>query len=164
MAGRSSQPPAARYLESRIQQEGFRPRYAAALIAGVWLVAIVVFGVVEHLVDPDTFENVWLGFWWATQTVTTVGYGDTVPKETAGQVIAVILMVGGLSLFAVVTGTITTVFVTRAQAQATRSEGESLATKVDGLASELEAIRERLDRLTRDDRPPPDTRATEGDV
>ena len=43
-------------------------------------VAIVIFGVVERLVDPDTFDTVWDGMWWATQTVTTVGYGDVVPQ------------------------------------------------------------------------------------
>ena len=48
--------------------------------------------------------------WWATQTVTTVGYGDVVPDSAGGQLIAVVLMVGGLSFFAVVTGVITSVF------------------------------------------------------
>ena len=33
----------------------------------------------ERLVDPHTFDNIWLGMWWAIQTVATVGYGDVVP-------------------------------------------------------------------------------------
>jgi voltage-gated potassium channel len=84
--------------------------FAAAVIAVLWLIAIVVFGILEHLVDPHTFDNVWLGMWRATQNVTTVGYGDTVPQQADGQLIATVLMIGGLSLFAVVTGTITSVF------------------------------------------------------
>jgi voltage-gated potassium channel len=47
-----------------------------------------VFGVVERLVDPKTFHNVWLEMWWAIETVTTVGYGDVVPNQTAGKIIA----------------------------------------------------------------------------
>ena len=58
----------------------------------------------QRLVDPNTFDNVWLGMWWALQTVTTVGYGDVVPVSTAGKLIASFMMLGGLSLLAVVTG------------------------------------------------------------
>ena len=53
--------------------------------------------------------------WWAIQTVTTVGYGDVVPGSTVGKVIATFLMLGGLSLFAVVTGAITSAFVAQRQ-------------------------------------------------
>jgi voltage-gated potassium channel len=86
-----------------------RPRFAMYAIIGFRSAGVVVFGVVERLVDPDTFDNVWLGMWWALQAVTTVGYGDVVPAQAAGKVIAAFLMLGGLSLFAVVTGRITSI-------------------------------------------------------
>jgi len=140
-------PRQARFLERRIEQKGFRPRFAAAVIAAVWLVAIVVFGIVEHLIDPETFDNVWLGMWWATETVTTVGYGDVVPGQTAGQLAATVLMVGGLSLFAVVTGTITSMFVQRAQAQTKRDDRDKLDHKLADLSTQLEEVREQLARL-----------------
>ena len=87
-------------VERRVQRKGLRPRVAASVIALLWVIAIVIFGIVEHLVDEQSFDTVWDGMWWATQTVTTVGYGDIVPEDTAGQVIAAVLMIGGLSLFA----------------------------------------------------------------
>jgi alpha-N-arabinofuranosidase len=77
------------------------------VIVAIWSLWVIVFGVIEHLIDPGTFDNVWLGMWWGIETVTTVGYGDVVPGETAGKVIATFLMLGGLSLFAVVTAAIT---------------------------------------------------------
>src|SRR5262249_23476863 len=67
---------------------GWRPRDAAYGIAAIWLLAVVSLGVVEHLVDPKTFDTVWLGMWWGVETVTTVGYGDVVPHDTVGKVIA----------------------------------------------------------------------------
>jgi voltage-gated potassium channel len=94
----------AEWVQKRVERKGLRPRFAAYVIVALWSFAIVVFGVIEHLVDPETFDSVWLGMWWAMQTVTTVGYGDVVPEQTAGKVIAAFLMLGGLSLFAVVTG------------------------------------------------------------
>ena len=137
-----------RLLERRIAKKGLRPRVAAAVIATLWLIAIVVFGIVEHLIDSDTFNTAWSGMWWATQTVTTVGYGDIVPKDWVGQLIAVLLMVGGLSLFAVVTGSITSAFVTAAQA-CTRSDAEvALEQKLDDLAAEMAALREQISRLS----------------
>ena len=94
------------------------------MVIAFWTLAIIVFGVVERLIDPDTFSSIWLGIWWATQTVTTVGYGDVVPQQTAGKVIAVFLMLGGLSFLAVLTGAITSAFVTRAQAESQDESAE----------------------------------------
>ena len=139
--------PGARFLERRVQRHGLRPRLAAAVIAVVWLIAIVVFGIVERLVDPDTFDNVWLGMWWATQTVTTVGYGDVVPQDTAGKVIATLLMVGGLSLFAVITGVITSVFVARAQADRRWTTKDPVIGKLNEITVELEEMRAEVARL-----------------
>jgi voltage-gated potassium channel len=79
-------------LNKRIEQKGLRPRHAAYVIGAFWAIAMVVFGIVERLVDPKTFHSVWLGMWWAVETVTTVGYGDIVPNQTAGKIIAGFLM------------------------------------------------------------------------
>ena len=138
---------AGRVVSRRVDKKGLRPRLAAAVIAILWLIAIVVFGIVEHLVEPESFDNIWLGMWWATQTVTTVGYGDVVPDQTAGQLIATVLMIGGLSFFAVITGAITSAFVARAQAtQAARGE-DPVMLKLNELESQLAAIKADLAQL-----------------
>lgn len=146
--GESPQDPLpARVIDRRIKAKGLRPRVAASIIATLWLIAIVVFGIVQHLVDPDTFETVWDGMWWATQTVTTVGYGDIVPDDTAGQVMAAVMMIGGLSLFAVVTGAITSEFVARAEATRRSDEHERTDAKLDELSLQLRELTERMSAL-----------------
>lgn len=136
---------ASRWLLRRIEKKGLQPRYAAYVVIGFWAVAIIVFGVVERLIDPDTFGSIWLGIWWATQTVTTVGYGDVVPQQTAGKVIAVFLMLGGLSFLAVLTGAITSAFVTRAQGGDQEESSDAVLKRLDELSSQLEALKTDLD-------------------
>lgn len=138
------------WAQRRLTGKAMRPRSAAILIAGFWLIAVLVFGVVERLADPGTFTSVWLGFWWAIQTVTTVGYGDVVPQQTSGKFLAALLMLGGLSLLSVVTATITSVFVTRRQA-------EMQAAGEDPVMERLNEIVTRLDRLDEGRRPPGST-------
>jgi voltage-gated potassium channel len=132
-------------VDERIARKGLRPRYAAYVIVVAWAIGVVVFGVVERLVDPGTFDNVWLGMWWAIQTVTTVGYGDVVPGSTAGKVIATFLMLGGLSLFAVVTGAITSAFV--AQRQKVAGDRDPVVRKLDELTTKLDALQSEVARV-----------------
>jgi voltage-gated potassium channel len=136
-----------RPLEKRIQRKGLRPRYAAYLIIASWSAGVVVFGVVERLVDPGTFDNVWLGMWWAIQTVTTVGYGDVVPGSTVGKVIGGFLMLGGLSLFAVVTGAITSSFVAQRQSEGRADREDPVMQKLDEMSAQLEAMKAEIARL-----------------
>ena len=132
-------------VERRIQRRGLRPRVAASVIATLWLGAIAIFGVIEHLADPKSFDNVWLGMWWATQTVTTVGYGDVVPNQAGGQLIASILMIGGLSFFAVITGMITSLFVARQQAEHRETFQDPVLARLDEIGSELDEIKRKLE-------------------
>ena len=128
----------------RIERRGLRPHDAAFGIVTLWVICVVVFGVVEHLVDPDTFDTVWLGMWWGVQTVTTVGYGDVVPQDTVGQVIGSFLMLGGLSLLAVVTGAITSAFVARAEADRREADGDPVIQRLDELDIQLKQIKAEL--------------------
>ena len=136
-------------MNRRIARKGLRPRYAAYVIIAFWAVAIVVFGLIERLVDPATFKSGWLGMWWATQTVTTVGYGDVVPQQTAGKVIAVFLMLGGLSLLAVVTGVITSAFVTRAEEERREAGTDPVISRLGELATQIEELKGELAELAR---------------
>ena len=131
-------------MTKRIERRGLRPRDAASVIVVVWVFFVVLFGVVEHLVDPDTYDTVWLGMWWGVETVTTVGYGDVVPQDTGGKVIAVFLMLGGLSLLAVVTGAITSAFVGRAEAERRKEGDDPVMQRLEDMSAQLEQIKTEL--------------------
>lgn len=53
-----------------------------------------------ELRDPDTFPDMLIGLWWAVVTMTTVGYGDIVPKSALGRVVGSICAMLGLLLLA----------------------------------------------------------------
>ena len=141
--------PLGRRFQKRVDKKGLRPRYAAYVIVAFWALGVVVFGVVEWLVDRGTFDSIWLAMWWAIQTVTTVGYGDVVPGSTVGKVIASFLMLGGLALFAVVTGTITAAFVEQSRRERASLGDDPTTKKLEEMARELEALRAEVARLGR---------------
>lgn len=49
--------------------------------------------------------------WWTLVTVTTVGYGDYFPVTVYGRGVALLLMVGGITLFSVLTSYLSTSFI-----------------------------------------------------
>jgi voltage-gated potassium channel len=127
---------------ARVLREPPSVRVAARAIVSTTIVIVIAAGVLIRVTDHDEFPNVWLGMWWALETVTTVGYGDVVPKHVLGRIVAALVMLQGLALLAIVTAAITSTFVSRA----TR---ELEATIVREEASDLEQIEARFDELER---------------
>ena len=55
--------------------------------------------------DPDAnIKTASDAIWWSVSTITTVGYGDKVPVTAEGRVLAIMLMVSGAGMFALVSG------------------------------------------------------------
>jgi len=53
--------------------------------------------------------------WWAFATITTIGYGDRYPVTAAGRIVAMLLVVCGLSIFGTFTALVASFFVGRGQ-------------------------------------------------
>ena len=64
-------------------------------------------------IEPESFSNMRTALWWTIVSMTTVGYGDYAPKTDLGRVIAILIMLSGISLIAIVTATISSIFTTR---------------------------------------------------
>lgn len=75
----------------------------------VVLMAIVVLGTLMYVVEgPENgFTSIPMAMYWATVTMTTVGYGDITPHTHLGKAIASCMMLLGWGILAVPTGIVT---------------------------------------------------------
>jgi voltage-gated potassium channel len=79
-----------------------------ALAGGYILVsALIIFNV-----EPDSFSRFFDAMYWATVSLTTVGYGDIYPVSTIGRVITMISSVFGIAIVALPAGIITAGYMT----------------------------------------------------
>jgi voltage-gated potassium channel len=74
------------------------------LIASIFTGALMYMA--ESRYNPQ-IQNIPQGIFWAIETLTTVGYGDTIPVTVAGRILAAIVMILGYGVIAVPTGIVT---------------------------------------------------------
>jgi voltage-gated potassium channel len=89
--------------------------------------------------------------WWAVVTVTTVGYGDRYPVTSEGRIVASIVIVAGVALYATFTGFVASWFL------GPKSEGKNKDGASPPPSAELALLRQdvaELKQLLRD-RPGP---------
>jgi voltage-gated potassium channel len=99
---------------------------AVATILIVATVIVLVAGLLERLVEPETFDTIGISYWWAITTVTTVGYGDVVPHTTAGRLVGSCLMFTGLALIPTTTTVVVSMLLSKFQRAAQREQSERL--------------------------------------
>jgi voltage-gated potassium channel len=128
-------------------------RRAVWIIAATTLVTGIAGGLLITVLDPTDFNDVGTGLWWSMQTITTVGYGDTVPTSTEGRVLAVFVMVTGIALTAVVTAAITAVFIESARRKRGGSE-HALMLQFDERLARIEQLLSVHEGLEGDQREP----------
>jgi voltage-gated potassium channel Kch len=117
-------------------------RMAANVIVTATAVVVIGGGVLMRLLDHHEYANVWVGMWWALQTVTTVGYGDVTPQNPSGRIIAAFVMLQGVAFVTIVIAAITSTFIARAA----KERGVEEAAAEDAAEVRIEA---RLDRIER---------------
>lgn len=80
-----------------------------SLIAVVTLavVYIVISALVIFNVEPDSFNTFFDAIYWATVSLTTVGYGDIYPVSVMGRIITMVSSILGIAIVALPAGIIT---------------------------------------------------------
>ena len=126
----------------------------------VFLGAAVAYGA-EHATNPG-FATYGDALWWGVVTLTTVGYGDIVPKTTTGRVAGIMIMFTGVGVLGVLAGSLASFFRLEPSSSSapaalpgsqpsTPDPGPATvetANAPDTLAREVAALREQITGLT----------------
>jgi voltage-gated potassium channel len=101
---------------------------------------LVIFSCIAILaLEDEESSNIKTPFdalWWALSTITTVGYGDRYPVTVEGKLVAMVLMISGVSLFGVLTGLFARLFL---EPDVRKEESE-----IRDLRDEVRQLREQI--------------------
>jgi voltage-gated potassium channel len=131
----------------RIASEPLSIRNALSAIVAGTMAVVITSALAMRVFDPHEYSTYGRGLWWAIQTVTTVGYGDVTPTHVSGRLVAAIVMIWGTAYLAILTATITSTFVARAEMQYRARAAETEAESDQQLESRLDSLDARLDRI-----------------
>lgn len=126
----------------------FRGRILVFTITGVVLliyVASLAILQTERDQPGSTIDSFGKAVWWAVNTVTTIGVNNLSPVTITGRVIAVLLMIGGITLIGVVTASLASWIVQRV-AETDRTYQTATVAHIDELRDEIRMLAEELHR------------------
>ena len=76
-------------------------------VVAMALAYIMVSALVIYNVEPESFESFFYAIYWATVSLTTVGYGDIYPVTTIGRMVTMVSSIFGIAIIALPSGVIT---------------------------------------------------------
>lgn len=128
---------------------------AKTLVSAIFIMFIMVVltasGIyaVERNVQPEAFGSIPSAMWWATVTLTTVGYGDVVPVTVGGRILGVVITVLGVGMAALPAGIIASGFTSELARRRERYELAAKKVMMDGEIDrrEREALARKRENL-----------------
>lgn len=81
-------------------------------VAGFAVIYIIISALVVFNIEPDTFGNFFDAIYWATVSLTTMGYGDISPVTPFGRAVTILSSLLGIAVIALPSGIITAGFMT----------------------------------------------------
>lgn len=84
-----------------------KTRHSLAAVGTFAIGYIIISALIVFNVEPDSFNTFFDAIYWATVSLTTVGYGDIYPVSVAGRVVTMISSVFGIAIIALPSGIIT---------------------------------------------------------
>ena len=121
--------------------------YVTLLTIAIIIIAGIAFSWVEG--QNTSIDGIIRGIWWATTTVTTVGYGDLYPESHTGRVLAGVLMIIGIGFVALLTANIASYFVEKDKEKENGAQGEDKKDENQLILERLEELSKKIDEINR---------------
>lgn len=93
-------------------------------VASMAIGYVLVSALVIYNVEPESFSTFFDAIYWATISLTTVGYGDIYPVTTIGRVVTMISSVFGIAIIALPSGVLTAGYLAEMSEQKTDKDNE----------------------------------------
>lgn len=130
-------------------------RESSAFVSAIFVMAIIIIfaasGIylMEHEAQPQAFGSIPKAIWWATVTLTTVGYGDVVPVTVWGKAFGVLITIAGVGMAAMPAGILASGFSTELQNRREKYRLKLRAALADGVISreEFEVLKSTREEL-----------------
>ncbi|GHH11670.1 potassium channel family protein [Streptomyces lanatus] len=122
---------------------------ATVVLMAVMLVGSYVVVVAETGAPRAQLTTYPRALWWSVETATTVGYGDFYPVTLWGRLVAVVVMVVGITAYGLVTAALATWFVGRDQASRHHRVHQAERAVEQEYTEVAHTVHERFDRLER---------------
>lgn len=88
-----------------------KSKYSLCVVGGLAIVYILTSALIIFNTEPESFNTYYDAVYWATVSLTTVGYGDLYPITTVGRTIAMLSSFLGIAIVALPAGIITAGYV-----------------------------------------------------
>jgi len=86
----------------------FKKSKESLIAVGTLAVAyIIISALIIFNVEPESFNTFFDAIYWATVSLTTVGYGDIYPVTTIGRIVTMVSSLFGIAIVALPAGIIT---------------------------------------------------------
>jgi voltage-gated potassium channel len=125
----------------KVIQMIYENRLQGGVVSGALIAfLLVVFSSVAVLVaDQEPNANIRTAeeaLWWSVTTITTVGYGDKYPVSTEGRLVGILLMLCGVGLFGLLSGSVASLIL---------GNRDSSSSEMRLLLDKLSALERKLD-------------------
>ncbi|WP_162625881.1 potassium channel family protein [Aeromonas bivalvium] len=136
----------------------FRHERNETRLSGILFLFFLLLGVgsgamywVESGQPGSQIETPYDAFWWTLVTLSTVGYGDLVPKTEQGRFLASLLILFGVGLYAAISGFMASLFLQPGAGQKEEAlRYQQLTEQQAQILAQLQQLRDEIRQLKRD--------------
>jgi len=107
-------------------------------VGSLTIIYIVISALIVFNIEPQTFQDFFDALYWATISLTTIGYGDISPVTDLGRGITMLSAIIGIAIMAIPASIITAGYMSEIMGEKIEEASEKVAEKVEQMGEKIE--------------------------